>query len=161
MEGLINEGISCVSKRVGLDNKNNLKHQENSLKQLTLTVHGLIFGRAYYRKNICVWFLGALFSEGLLYLFIYFIFIFFFGWRGGGGMGLIIGILRNESPNLPIFTKKIFLKLRRLTKFGTINRFVEHIEKNRYFACHQRLNLVVETTIRLYIDVSKESKKKS
>ena len=37
----------CVSKWVGLDNRNSLKHQDNSLKQLTLTVHGLIFGRAY------------------------------------------------------------------------------------------------------------------
>ena len=44
----------CVSKWVGLDNKNGLKHGDSSLKQLPLTVHGLIFGRAYYRKDICV-----------------------------------------------------------------------------------------------------------
>ena len=35
------------------DNKNSLKHDDNniinSLKQLTVTVHGLKFGRAYYR----------------------------------------------------------------------------------------------------------------
>ena len=40
------EGI-YVSKCVGHDNK-------NSLKQLALTVHGLIFRRAYYRKDFCV-----------------------------------------------------------------------------------------------------------
>ena len=44
----------CVSKWVGLDNKNSLKQYKNSLKQLALTVHGLIFGRAYYRKDFCV-----------------------------------------------------------------------------------------------------------
>ena len=27
---------------------------KNSLKQLALTAHGLILGRAYYRKDICV-----------------------------------------------------------------------------------------------------------
>ena len=37
----------CVSKWVGFDHKNSVKHYENSLKQLALTVHGLIFGRAY------------------------------------------------------------------------------------------------------------------
>ena len=44
----------CVSKLVGLDNKNSSKDYENSLKQLSLTVRGLIFERAYYRKDICV-----------------------------------------------------------------------------------------------------------
>ena len=47
----------CVSKWVGFGNKNSLKHYENSLKQLALTVHGLIqciFGRAYYWKDFCV-----------------------------------------------------------------------------------------------------------
>ena len=39
---------------VGLDNKNSLKHEDNSLKQLSLTVYRLIFGRAHYRKDICV-----------------------------------------------------------------------------------------------------------
>ena len=43
-----------VSKWVGLDNKNSLKHYENSLKQLALTVHGYIFGRAYYQKDFCL-----------------------------------------------------------------------------------------------------------
>ena len=43
-----------VSKWVGLDNKNSLKHYENILKQLALTVHGLIFRRAYYRKDFCI-----------------------------------------------------------------------------------------------------------
>ena len=36
----------------------------NSLKQLTVTVHGLILGRAYYWKDIYVWDLGALFLRG-------------------------------------------------------------------------------------------------
>ena len=40
-----------VSKWVGLDNKNGLKYEDNSLKQLTLKVHGLIFGRAYHWKD--------------------------------------------------------------------------------------------------------------
>ena len=44
----------CVSKWVGLDNKNSLKHYENSLKQLALKVHGLIFGWMYYRKDFCL-----------------------------------------------------------------------------------------------------------
>ena len=70
----------CVSKRVGLDNKNGVKHCENSLKQLALTVHGIIFGRAYFRKVFCVRDLWGLFSGGLIFFF----------WGGGGG--LIIGI---------------------------------------------------------------------
>ena len=67
-----------------------------------------LFGRAYYRKDFCVWDLGGLFSGGLIlsiiYLFIYlliylFIYLFsfffslFFNGEGGGG-ALIIGILR-------------------------------------------------------------------
>ena len=49
---LISEGAYyrkefCVSKWVWLDNK-------NSLKQLALTDHGLIFRRAYYRNDFCV-----------------------------------------------------------------------------------------------------------
>ena len=48
--------LKCVSKLVDLDNKNSLKHYENSLKQLALRVYGLIFGRAYmyYQKDFCV-----------------------------------------------------------------------------------------------------------
>ena len=41
-----------VSKWAGLDNKN-MKITRKQLKQLTLAVHGLIFGRAYDRKDIC------------------------------------------------------------------------------------------------------------
>ena len=66
----------CVSKLVGLHNKNSLKYYKNSLKQLTLTVHGLImerslrlrfggfiFGRAYYRNfTLCLQVAGR--SEG-------------------------------------------------------------------------------------------------
>ena len=54
-EGAYYRGEFCVSKWVGLDNKNSSQHGDNSLKQLkagTLTVHGLIVGRAYYRKDI-------------------------------------------------------------------------------------------------------------
>ena len=47
--GLLLEGILHF-KMGWLDNKNSLKQ----LKQLTLTVHGLIFGRVCYRKDICV-----------------------------------------------------------------------------------------------------------
>ena len=53
----------CVSKWVGHDNKNSVKHYENSLKQPALTGYGLIFGRA-----------GA--SEGLIFRRAYF-------WEGG------------------------------------------------------------------------------
>ena len=42
----------CVSKWAGLNDKNSLKHYGNGLKHLT--VHGLIFGRAYYLKDFCV-----------------------------------------------------------------------------------------------------------
>ena len=36
-------------------NKNSLKHYDNSLKPLTLTVHGVIFERDYYyQKDVCV-----------------------------------------------------------------------------------------------------------
>ena len=78
--------------------KNSLKDYENSLKQLiikqlTLTVHGLIFGRSYW-KDICIWHLGGLFSGGLIIRRIfmseiwgaYFRESLFLGW-------LIIGIL--------------------------------------------------------------------
>ena len=58
--------LICISKCVVLDNKDSLKYEENNLQQLTLTVHGLIFWRAYYRKDHCVCDLGAYFWEGLL-----------------------------------------------------------------------------------------------
>ena len=60
-----------VSKWVGIDNKNTFKHQDNSknsLKQLTLTVHGLMYGRACYRRNIRVCDLGGLLTGGLIIL---------------------------------------------------------------------------------------------
>ena len=46
----------CVSKLVGLVNKNSLKQHENSLKTASTSslYYGLIFGRAYYRKDFCV-----------------------------------------------------------------------------------------------------------
>ena len=71
-----------ISKWVGLNNKSSFKHKDNSLKQLTLTVHGFIFRRAYYWKDSCVCDLGGLFSEGQK------IFL----------QGLIIRIFRYNSP---------------------------------------------------------------
>ena len=62
MEGL------CISKWVGLENKNSLKDTDNSLKQLTLTVHELIIKRLIIGR-ICasvIW--GAYFWEGLIIL---------------------------------------------------------------------------------------------
>ena len=53
----------CVLKWVGLDNKNSLKHYENSLKQLALTVHGLIFGKAYYWKDFASEIWGLIFGR--------------------------------------------------------------------------------------------------
>ena len=68
-----------VSKWVGFDDKNGLKHEDNSLKQLTLKVHGLtvylggliigrinlrlkfgglIFGRAYFWRGLLSEFYG-------------------------------------------------------------------------------------------------------
>ena len=54
----------CVSKSVRLS---------LTIKQIALTVHGLIFGRAYYWKDFCVLVLGGLFSRGLIFF-----------WGGGG-----------------------------------------------------------------------------
>ena len=42
-----------------------------SIKTASSNSPCLIFGRACYRKDISVWDLGDLFSEGLIYLFIY------------------------------------------------------------------------------------------
>ena len=51
-EGLIiGRNFSCVQKWVGLESKNSQQQKDNSLKQLTLKVHGLIFGRALYRAH--------------------------------------------------------------------------------------------------------------
>ena len=51
-----------------VDNKNSLKHYGNSFKQLALTVHGLMFGTAYYRTKefLRLRLGGSLFSGGLL-----------------------------------------------------------------------------------------------
>ena len=86
----------CVSKLVGLDNKNSSKDNKNSLKQVktanpnspwAFIWEGLpgIIGRIFASE-----FWGAYFREGLLLLLLFFFFFFFF-WGGGGG--LIIGIL--------------------------------------------------------------------
>ena len=73
---------------VGLDNKIILKHKDIGLKQLTLTEHRLIFGRAHYPAEGYLRLRfgdeGAYFREGF----------FLLGGGGGGGGGLIIGILR-------------------------------------------------------------------
>ena len=65
-----------ISKWIENDNKSSLKlkHEDNRLKQLTLTVHGLIFvfERAYYQKDICVSDLGGLFSVGLVFGGVYY-----------------------------------------------------------------------------------------
>ena len=68
-----------------------MKHYENSLKQLALTVHGLIFGRAYYREGFCIGGFGRLILGRAYY--------FFFG--GGGAYYRNFGI---EKPT--IFTTK-------------------------------------------------------
>ena len=97
--GLSLEGISVAFKNgLGLKMKaaNNTKiTAQNSLKQLTLKLHGLIFGRAYYRAH---------FPREGLFLF-YFNFIFCGGGVGGegGGQGLIILILRHV-----LFSEKSF-----------------------------------------------------
>ena len=57
-----------------------------TIKQLALTVHGLIFGRAYYRKDFCVGDLGGLFSGGL----------FFFCGGGGGLLSEFYGIVLGD-----------------------------------------------------------------
>ena len=74
-------------KWVWLDNKNSLKHYENSLIQIALTViglysGGLIIGRIFAPE---IW--GAYFREGL-FLFIHlFIYLFYYYYFGGGGLG--------------------------------------------------------------------------
>ena len=68
--GLSAEGV-LRSQMVGLDNKDSFKLQDDGQKQLDKTahptVHGLIFGRSYYRKDICICDLGGLFSGGLIF----------------------------------------------------------------------------------------------
>ena len=66
----------CVSKWVGLDNKNSLKHYENSLmglysgggliirRILRLRFGGLIFGRAYFSGGVIIGILRYV-KEGL------------------------------------------------------------------------------------------------
>ena len=56
----------CVSKWVGLDNKNSLKHYENSLKELALTGYGLILGGLIIGRIFASEIWGAYFREGLL-----------------------------------------------------------------------------------------------
>ena len=51
MEGVIIGRNFPFENGLGLTNKNSLKHYENSLKQLALTVHGHIFGRACYWRD--------------------------------------------------------------------------------------------------------------
>ena len=60
----------CISKWVVLDNKialNTKVTAYKSLQHLTLTVHGLIFGRACYRKDICSKIWGLIFGRAYLW----------------------------------------------------------------------------------------------
>ena len=81
----------CVSKWVGPDGKKRLKHYENSLKQLALTVHGLIIGRIFASE---IWGGGLIFGRA------------YFGGEGAGG--LIIGILRCRHFHVLISPYKAF-----------------------------------------------------
>ena len=70
-EGLIIGGnLHFNAKWAGLGNKNSLKHEDNSLKQLkTANTNSpwALLGRAYYRKDICISDFGSLFSGGLIF----------------------------------------------------------------------------------------------
>ena len=61
-----------------------------TIKQLALTVHGLMFGRAYYRKDFCIWDLGGLFSGGLVFFW------------GGGGAYQNFTVCHKEHNNGPL-----------------------------------------------------------
>ena len=61
-----------VYKWVGLDTQNSFKH-DKSLKQLTVTVHRLIFRVAYSWKDICICDFRGLFLGGLIGILWYFI----------------------------------------------------------------------------------------
>ena len=65
-----------VSKWIELDNKNIPKHKDNSLKQLKTARTNSPW--AYYRKDFCIWDLGALISGGLIILFHFIIIIYLF-----------------------------------------------------------------------------------
>ena len=70
MEGLIIGGNSVLQNELDLTIKTENREitVTNSLKQLPLTVHGLIFrGTVYYRKDICVLDLKGSFSGGLMF----------------------------------------------------------------------------------------------
>ena len=56
---LFSEGLTigrnfAFFKWLGIRNENGLKRYESGPKQLALTVHGLIFGRAFAWKDFCV-----------------------------------------------------------------------------------------------------------
>ena len=85
----------CVSKGVGLDSKNSLKYEDNSLKQLETA--GTNSPRAYIREGLLSQgFLrvrfggGGVFSGGLLLLlffYFYFYYHYYYFFFGGGGCG--------------------------------------------------------------------------
>ena len=75
----------CVSKSVGPDNKNSLKHQENSLKQLKTASTNIQW--AYIWEGVLLEGYLRLRFGGFIYWKAYF-------W------GLIIGILRNVSADV-------------------------------------------------------------
>ena len=88
----------CISKWVGLVNKNSLKHYENSQKQLALTGYGLKFERAYYRKDFASEILGSYFWLGL-----------FFGGEEGGLLSEFYGILGGTFLKIQIWREVRFL----------------------------------------------------
>ena len=84
----------CVSKWVGLDNKNGPKHYEDSLKQLkTVTTNS---PWAYIREGLlsegCLGLRlgGLIFGKAYLFIYLFFFLFFIFFWGGG----FIIRILR-------------------------------------------------------------------
>ena len=64
--GVIIGGNLVFQNGLDLTIKTAKNTEDNSLKQLTLTVHGIIFGRAYYQKDIYICDLGHLFEGELI-----------------------------------------------------------------------------------------------
>ena len=75
-----------------------VSHKKKGKKK---TVHGLIFGRAYCRKDICAWDLVGLFSGGLIFGGILSEFYGIIHGRGGGGGELNKTLYEKTSPRDP------------------------------------------------------------
>ena len=130
-EGLITgRNFRCVQKWVGLESKNSQQHKDNSLKMLTLKVHGLIFGRALYWAHFP--------REGLFLFYLYlFFFVLFLWWASGGGGGggagrrrreLIIGILWHVIFNEKSFR---FLGIRVKTPRARFSKFPKSLRARK------------------------------